>query len=223
MTGKVQWLRLMVGGACCALAVAAGEAATTVRTIQSGGSTQLRSVAAGADGLRVLELAPTFANFPNLQDGPDAAGASASNAPVSASLKQARSRMVNRSIARQRGVGEAIAGDNSQPSGAQLLGSFDGLTLRDQRLANGGNQFTVEPPDQGLCVGNGFVVETINDVIRVFDGSGNPLTGVVDLNTFYGYPAAFDRTNIVFGPSITDPSCYYDTQVNRFFHVALTF
>jgi len=50
MTGKVHWLRLMVGGACCALAVAAGEAATTVRTIQSGGSTQLRSVAPGADG-----------------------------------------------------------------------------------------------------------------------------------------------------------------------------
>ncbi len=72
--------------------------------------------------------------------------------------------------------------------------SFDGLDHRDQRLANGGNQFSLEPPDQGLCAGNGFVLETVNDVMRVFDTHGSPLTGVIDLNTFYGYPAAIDRT-----------------------------
>ncbi len=32
---------------------------------------------------------------------------------------------------------------------------FNGVNHRDQRLANGGNQFSVEPPDQGMCVGNG--------------------------------------------------------------------
>ena len=31
----------------------------------------------------------------------------------------------------------------------QLLRSFDGLNHRDQRTANNGNQFTIEPPDQG--------------------------------------------------------------------------
>src|SRR5262249_935468 len=103
-----------------------------------------------------------------------------------------------------------------------LVTSFDGLNLRNQRLANGGNQFTVEPPDQGLCMGNGFVLESTNDVLRVFDTSGTPLTGVIDLNTFYGYPAQFDRTQLLQGPFVTDPSCLFDPDVQRWFHVVLT-
>lgn len=31
--------------------------------------------------------------------------------------------------------------------------SFEGLNAYDQRFANNGNQFNVDPPDQGLCVG----------------------------------------------------------------------
>jgi hypothetical protein len=105
--------------------------------------------------------------------------------------------------------------------GGPLL-SFDGLNHLDQRSANGGNQFSLEPPDQGLCVGNGFVLETVNDVMRVFDASGSPVGGVVDLNTFYGYPAQYDRTTGLQGPFITDPSCYYDPENGRWFHVVLT-
>jgi hypothetical protein len=100
--------------------------------------------------------------------------------------------------------------------------SFNGLNARQQRLANGGNQFTVEPPDQGLCAGNGFVLETVNDVLRVFDTGGNPVTGVVDLNTFYGYPAQFVRPAGPQGPFVTDPSCLYDVPTQRWFHLVLT-
>lgn len=102
--------------------------------------------------------------------------------------------------------------------------SFDGLTGRDTRLANGGRQFTSEPPDQGLCAGNGFVVESVNDAIRIYDRNGVAQTGVVDLNTFYNYPAAIDRTAnpVTFGPFISDPSCVYDRQARRWFHVVLT-
>src|SRR4029453_6549197 len=46
--------------------------------------------------------------------------------------------------------------------------AVEGLNFFDQRFANNGNQFSVEPPDQGLCVGNGFVLETINDVLQVY-------------------------------------------------------
>ena len=143
-------------------------------------------------------------------------------APRMTPPKQARTRLVNRSIARARGLGESIAGEVRESAGPRLLKSFDGLTLRDQRLANGGNQFTVEPPDQGLCAGNGFVLETVNDVLRVYDKNGKALSGVVDLNTFYGYPAAIVRPAGPFGPSLTDPSCYYDPQVKRFFQLVLT-
>ena len=102
--------------------------------------------------------------------------------------------------------------------------SFDGLNFHDQRFANNGNQFSVEPPDQGLCASNGFILESVNDVLRVFDPKGNPLIGVVDLNTFYGYPAAINRagTPVTFGPSITDPSCYFDRDTQRWFQLALT-
>ena len=219
---RSSWFRLVATAACCVIVGVGAQAASIVRQVQSAGTVQLRSVAPGSDGLQVPEFAPTFANAPRLQDGPDAAGASAASTASSASMKQARSRMVNRSVARSRGDGEWGAGEERHGAGPQLVGGFDGLNLREQRLANGGNQFTVEPPDQALCVGNGFVLESVNDVIRIFDRKGNPLTDVVDLNTFYGYAPAIKRSTGVFGPSLTDPTCYYDPQVKRFFHVILT-
>jgi len=111
----------------------------------------------------------------------------------------------------------AVVGANPR-----LARSFDGINLHDHRVANGGNQFSVEPPDQGLCVGNGFVLESTNTVMRIFDTSGAPVTGVVDLNTFYGYPAQIDRATGAQGPFVTDPTCYYDPDVRRWFHVVLT-
>ena len=40
--------------------------------------------------------------------------------------------------------------------GAGAATGFNGLTQAEQRLADGGNQFSIEPPDQGLAVGNGY-------------------------------------------------------------------
>jgi hypothetical protein len=106
--------------------------------------------------------------------------------------------------------------------GPQLLAGFDGLNHRDQRTANNGNQFSLEPPDQGLCVGNGHVVEAVNDAFRVFGADGTAQTGVIDLNTLYGYPPTINRTTGVFGPEITDPTCLFDPTTHRFFLVVLT-
>jgi hypothetical protein len=59
-------------------------------------------------------------------------------------------------------------------SNPNLITSFDGLNHFDQRFGSsaGANQFSLEPPDQGLCVGsdgNGHtrILEVINDVLRV--------------------------------------------------------
>ena len=118
---------------------------------------------------------------------------------------------------------------SSKQKSKPVLGTnFQGLNFHDQRFANGGNQFSVEPPDQGLCAGNGFVLETVNDVLQVYDRAGNALLNSgqpVDLNTFYGYPPAIVRSGPNLGqrgPSITDPSCIYDQAIGRFVHVALT-
>src|SRR5207249_3707085 len=37
----------------------------------------------------------------------------------------------------------------------QNTSGWEGLDHTDQRFAGGGNQFSLEPPDQGLCVGGG--------------------------------------------------------------------
>src|SRR5690348_9698059 len=132
---------------------------------------------------------------------------------------------VNRTLpGAKTGNGKPVSA-NARPKSNVVLGThFQGLNLFDQRFANNGNQFTVEPPDQALCAGNGFVVESVNDVLRVFDTSGNALTNPIDPNTFYGYSPAVNRgvTPLQFGPSITDPSCYYDAPTQRWFHVVLT-
>jgi hypothetical protein len=123
------------------------------------------------------------------------------------------------------GNGRAIS-SSAQPKSNPVLGpNFQGVNFFNQRFANGGNQFSVEPPDQALCAGNGFVLESVNDVLRVYNSDGTPATGVVDLNTFYGYAAAITRTGPNAGqqgPSITDPVCTYDQAIGRFVHVVLT-
>ena len=52
---------------------------------------------------------------------------------------------------------------------------FEGLNFYQQRYARGGNQFSVEPPDQGMCAGNGYVVEAVNDVFNVFSTTGQSI------------------------------------------------
>jgi hypothetical protein len=129
-----------------------------------------------------------------------------------------------RSIAPGPGQGLTVAGQGKAKSNPEIITSFDGLNFFNQRFSNNGNQFSVEPPDQALCAGNGFVVESTNDVLNVFGPDGTSLLGVTDLNTFYGYPAAINRAvnPLTFGPSITDPTCHFDPDTQRWFHVVLT-
>jgi len=129
---------------------------------------------------------------------------------------------VNRTIVRGRS-GLSTSGKGARAkSNPELIQSFTGLNFFNQRFANGGNQFSVEPPDQALCAGNGFVLESVNNVINIYDTAGNLLRGPIDHNTFYGYIAAINRTTNARGPSVTDPVCYYDADTKRWFHVVLT-
>ena len=180
------------------------------RQLTSSGTTSFSAASAGSD-------APQFPEFPgyDLAEG-NVAGSSGTTAQAGLGI--------NRRLPGTR-TGKAPGKSNGgqKPKASPVLGvSFDGLNLRDQRTANNGNQFTIEPPDQALCAGNGFVLESVNDVLRVYGTSGQAKTGVVDLNTFYHYSAAFDRTARTFGPSITDPVCSYDAATQRWFHAVLT-
>lgn len=101
---------------------------------------------------------------------------------------------------------------------------FNALRHRDSRFANGGNQFSIEPPDQGLAVGTTArgghicVVEAVNSVIAVFDGVTQSRLAFSDLNSFYGLPPQIIRTPVLaFGPDLTDPRVYFDNATSRWF------
>ncbi|HEY1459836.1 MAG TPA: hypothetical protein VGH59_07225, partial [Casimicrobiaceae bacterium] len=168
----------------------------------------------------------TYAEFAGQEDEPDGPG------PYPGVI-------TNRSLSKGSGNGPSVSGGKKAKSNPQFNIGFEGLNLYQQRYARGGNQFTVEPPDQGLCVGNGFVLEAVNDVLNVFNTSGqsvlpdNTATNIVsgfprnvnhavDLNSFYGYAPAINRTTGVRAQSLTDPSCLYDTATQRWFVVVLT-
>src|ERR1035441_2440211 len=78
---------------------------------------------------------------------------------------------------------------------------FNGITHYDQRNANHGNQFSVEPPSQGLAVANGFILEAVNNAFQVYDLSGVPqLPAVLSTNQVFGLAPAIDRNTGINGP-----------------------
>ena len=185
---------------------ASGTGGSNTREISSSGTTSLAAPNVGSAGLQFPEIGP---------GGADAAGAGTSPSNVPS--------LVNRSKSNGKsGDGNATGESKKDPSNPQQVLSFDGLNHFAQRTANGGNQFSLEPPDQGLCAGNGFVLETVNDVMAVYNTAGSKLMGPVDLNTFYGYLPAINRSTGARGQFVTDPSCYFDVPTQRWFHVVLT-
>jgi hypothetical protein len=217
-------LAILAGSAVVipAAPVLASSAGAT-RTIAFSGTTSPRTGAFTPSGSGDV----TQAEFPNQMD------TAAAPAPYSGTIN-------DRSLSSGPGKGASTGSSPKAKSNPTFVNGFQGLNLYQQRYARGGNQYTVEPPDQGMCVGDGYVVEAVNDVFNVYDSSGksllpdNTATNIVagfprnvdhaiDLNSFLGYAPAIDRSTGVAGPSVTDPSCIYDAATNRFFLIALTY
>ena len=199
-------LAVVVGLVVSAFAAATAVAVSTgTRQVPSGGTTTIRAGAVGADGIQQ----------PEIRQGSDAEeGAGSFNRP--------RPGFKNGKFPKRPLDAPTVTSSTVASSNPELTLSFNGLNHRDQRLANGGNQFSLEPPDQALCVGNGYTVEATNSVLRVWSTAGSPLTGVQDLNTFFGYPAAINRAaGNKIGPNVIDPVCLYDPDNSRFV-VAIT-
>jgi hypothetical protein len=169
----------------------------------------------------------TQAEFPGQMDGEEGVDAYSGN-------------IVDRSLSAGHGNGASVNSGKKAKSDPTFNFGFEGLNHYQQRYARGGNQFSVEPPDQGMCAGNGYVVEAVNDVLNVYNAStgasalpDNTATNIVggfprnvnhavDLNSFYGYAPAVNRTSGARGQFVTDPSCLYDAQTQRWFVVVLT-
>ena len=195
MSSRIYRLAAGALAAAAALAVTAAPANAGTRPIISGGSGEFPSAQAGSDGVVG-------------RDNRRRIGAHGSPAGPNAPGHFPR-RPLNPPVVTSTAVTAVNPG---------LGVSVNGLNHRDQRLANGGNQFSLEPPDQALCVGNGKVLESANTVLRVKSTAGANLTGVVDVNTFYGYPAQINRTTGMQGPFMGDVICHYDPDMQRWIH-----
>ena len=102
-------------------------------------------------------------------------------------------------------------------SGAPNAQGFNGIDLVGQensgtgqyKNTNGG----LEPPDQALCAGNGFVIEGVNLALRVYNEKAVPQTPVVPLVQFFNLPPTA-TTGSAF---VSDPRCIFDAGTGRFF------
>lgn len=101
-------------------------------------------------------------------------------------------------------------------SGGTVVG-FNGLSHYDQRQAYSGNQFSVEPPNPSIAVANGYILEGVNNGVRIFSTSGTPLTRTLASNELFGVGPAIDRTTGIYGVYTTDMRVFFDQDINRWF------
>ena len=79
----------------------------------------------------------------------------------------------------------------------EVLASFPGMNLEDGHA---------DPPDPDLAAGDGFVVEVVNDAIRVFGTDGS-------VRATYGAASFFQSSS----GDLTDPSVVFDASSGRWF------
>jgi hypothetical protein len=105
----------------------------------------------------------------------------------------------------------ANAAQSSSDSGSSgLLQHFNGVSSRDSEVTNFGAKF--EPPDQGLCEGNGFVLEPVNSAYTIYRTNGKPIAGPFNVNNLF-HLGGLEFTS--------DPRCYYDPTTNTWFVIIL--
>ena len=115
-------------------------------------------------------------------------------------------------------LGGADAPGASVQTGGGNASGFNGINIVDMEHAGtgkyAGTDSGLEPPDQALCVGNGYVMEGVNTAWRVYSATGAPLIPAVPITQFFQINPAG-----AVGPAsfVSDPRCEYDPDSGRFF------
>lgn len=109
-----------------------------------------------------------------------------------------------------------VAPSAAKPSGAanrayQVRHNFDGVDAIQNRDTAG---FNLEPPDEGLGAGNGYVANFVNVTGRIYHNNGTPAGSPFYLNTFFREP---DSSNT------SDPRVFYDASTSRWFATILVY
>ena len=113
---------------------------------------------------------------------------------------------------------EAVPGAPASPGAAAAaatatgspLVNFNGVSSRDSQFTN--YQAKFEPPDQGLCEGNGFVLEPVNSAYRIYRTTGMSLRGPFNIN---------DLFNVGGKEFTSDPRCWFDPTTQTWFATIL--
>jgi hypothetical protein len=90
------------------------------------------------------------------------------------------------------------------------LVNFNGVGSRDSQFTNFEQMF--EPPDQGLCEGNGFILEPVNSAYRIYNTAGKSLRGPFNIN---------DLFNVGGKEFTSDPRCWFDRATKTWFATIL--
>ena len=107
-------------------------------------------------------------------------------------------------------------------SASDSIFGFDGMSHYDQRFAGTGvyynTQFSEEPPDMALAVGNGYAVQAINNAIAVYNTDGTLAAAPTPMYQFLGLAPQYVRGTRTYGNvSLSDTRAYFDPTSKRFF------
>lgn len=89
------------------------------------------------------------------------------------------------------------------------LHNFDGLNST-QNLET--STVGLEPPDEGVAFGNGYVINLVNLVLAVYSENGTILAGPDSATVFFHEPVAFTAGTIT-----SDPRVYFDASTDTWF------
>jgi hypothetical protein len=92
----------------------------------------------------------------------------------------------------------------------RILQNFNGVSSLDSEVTNFNAEF--EPPDQGLCVGKGFVVEAVNSAFTIYRTNGSVVLGPLNVNVLFNEGLA---------EFTSDPRCYFDKATNTWIAIIL--
>jgi hypothetical protein len=217
-TSRTKLVALLAAGSLAAVAgpvLAAGPASA------ASGSSSAHAVTSGYRYTTQDWYKTTTVNFSSLTAAPKEQSARA--AAVERAIAR---RTINRSLSRHPKANspDQTAGfsppvvtpttvDNAHP-GTGVLQTWQGLNAYTETQAEGS---TFTPPDQGLCAGNGYVFEMINDAAQIYDAGGAAVSPPVGSNAFFGQPPLYNPKTKRYGPEPTDPTCTYDSALGRWF------
>lgn len=131
-------------------------------------------------------------------------------------------RFITGSVSQARVPAAGVPTPNGLPVGAANP-AFLSLTHLDQLITDSGNQFSTEPPDQGLaiggtteCVGGPCIFAAVNSAVGVYT-TGGQLLGAASMNQFFDLDSAIIPPDGPIGPFLADPRVYFDSQTKRWF------